>query len=284
MSDLRKPIFIIGAARSGTKFLRACLAASNEIDEVPFDVSYVWRYGNETINHDQFSIADIRPNIKKYILETLPNLTVHKSDNSKYYVEKSVSNTLRVEFVNAVFPEAIFVHLIRDGRAVIESSIRQWNSSPEICYIFQKLKYFPWRNYRYAFWFLQNLVNSKINHKKPIWGPRYKEIEQDLKVLKTEEICAKQWAECIAIASKQLSQIDSDRVLTINFESFISEPKQLEILCDALLIKDKDKVIDYYVKNVQKNNNVKSINQLTTTAKNAIEKYAQPILNTLNYH
>ena len=43
-------------------------------------------------------------------------------------VEKSVSNTLRVRFVDAVFPDAQYVVIVRDGRDVAASARAQWST------------------------------------------------------------------------------------------------------------------------------------------------------------
>lgn len=283
MRDNRHPIFLIGAARSGTKFLRSCLGASSQIDIIPYDIGYVWRYGNEDKRHDQFEKADLTHQIKQYIQKTLPSLTVENTVNAKYYVEKSVPNSLRVEFLQEVFPDAVFIHLIRDGRAVIESSIRQWKSPADKSYLLKKLRYFPWRNYRYAGWFIKNIIRSKINNHIPIWGPRYKGIEEDVARLSVEQVCAKQWVECVSVAIEQLAQVKGDRVYTVKFESLMSDNNELKSLCDSIGIGDSDSVIDYHNKNVEIGNNSKSINNLNQDALDAIEMYAKPLLRKLGY-
>ena len=60
----RSPVFIIGAARSGTKFLRDVLAASPEVACVPYDVNYIWRYKNENYPHDALAVESITKKIK----------------------------------------------------------------------------------------------------------------------------------------------------------------------------------------------------------------------------
>src|SRR4051812_20775701 len=41
-----QPVIVIGAARSGTKLLRDSLATHADVARVPYDVNYVWRFGN----------------------------------------------------------------------------------------------------------------------------------------------------------------------------------------------------------------------------------------------
>ena len=59
--------FLIGAARSGTKFLRNCFSVSDEIEIVPYDIGYVWRYGNEKISHDELKPSDLDNKLKFWI-------------------------------------------------------------------------------------------------------------------------------------------------------------------------------------------------------------------------
>jgi hypothetical protein len=279
----RLPVFLIGAGRSGTKFLRSCLAASEDVDIIPYDINYVWRYGNETLSHDEFKPTDVTPNIANYIKNILPTLSNTQKLTARFLVEKSVPNTLRVSFINEVFPEAKFIHIVRDGRAVIESSVRQWKEPVSKVYLFQKLKYFPWRNYRYAYWFVCNLIKSKLFNQPPIWGPRYEGIEEDVSLLSVEEVCAKQWSRCVDVVGKQLKELDQNRVLIISFESLMSKPSVIKDLCEFVGINDIENVEQYFLAHVDRSNNDKSIGRLTPDAINAIDKYAKDSLIRLGY-
>lgn len=283
MTDKREKVFLIGAGRSGTKFLRSCLSASDEVDSVPYDISYVWRYGNENIEHDEFLPENLDQKTRKWIVETLPDMTDTHKANARFIVEKSVPNTLRVSFINALFPNAKFIHLTRDGRAVIESSIRQWKSPADKNYLLNKLRYFPWKNYRYAFWYFWNLIKSKATGLPSIWGPRYRGIEKDIKNLSIEEVCAKQWSRCVDIADEQLNQIDDNRVYRVSFEELMSDSKVLLDLCEFIGMKDSSTVLEYFEKNVNRSNNQKSIDSLNTKSKVAIDKYAAESLRRLGY-
>jgi hypothetical protein len=46
------PIFLVGAARSGTKFLRDILVAGQGTAAVPYDLNYIWRYRVADVSHD----------------------------------------------------------------------------------------------------------------------------------------------------------------------------------------------------------------------------------------
>jgi hypothetical protein len=283
MSEERCPVFLIGAGRSGTKFLRSCLSVSSQVDSVPYDVNYVWRYGNENKRDDEFSPKDLTDPIKRYIIETLSSLTSTNKSQGKFLVEKSVPNTLKVSFINEIFPSAKFIHITRDGRAVIESSIRQWKQPPSKGYLLRKLKYFPWSNYRYAIWFVWNLLKSKLTEQPAIWGPRYKGINEDISELTLEDVSAKQWSKCVDIADEQLSLLESARVFKVSYEDLMDDSSIIADLCHFIGIDDIDIVEQYFQENVNRSNNEESIKNLSPEAIEAIDKYALDSLRRLGY-
>jgi hypothetical protein len=58
----------------------------------------------------------------------------------KRVLNKSPNNTVRLDFLNAVFPDAVWIHVIRDGRAVVNSLIRGLPADWETADRFK-----PWR-------------------------------------------------------------------------------------------------------------------------------------------
>lgn len=279
----RSPVFLIGAGRSGTKFLRECLSVSDQVDSVPYDINYVWRYGNENKSDDEFVLEDLTSEVKKYITKTLPSLTSTNKPQAKFLIEKSVPNTLRISFISEVFPNAKFIHITRDGRAVIESSIRQWKQPAGKSYLLRKLKYFPWRNYRYAVWFVLNVIKSKIINQPAIWGPRYKGINEDVLTHSVEAVAAKQWSICVDTADSQLGLIDKSLVYKVSFEDLMNNSSVINELCGFIGISDVDKVEQYFRENVVRSNNEKSIRKLGPIGLKAINDYALGSLKRLGY-
>lgn len=113
-----RPIFLIGAARSGTKLLRDMLGRHPELDAIPYDINYLWRLGHEDLKHDE--LPDITDRARKAINRHL------QQAGADFVVEKTVSNCFRVAPVARAFPEARFIFLVRDGYDVTESAVRQW--------------------------------------------------------------------------------------------------------------------------------------------------------------
>ena len=252
-----RPIIIIGAGRSGTKFLRDMLGCSSEIGTIPYDVGYVWRYGNENFSSDEFTPNMATESVKKYVVETLPKLidSNNSDENLRMFIEKSVPNTLRPSFIKEIYPNAKFIHLIRDGRAVTESSIRMWSTSPNKGYFIKKLRYFPWSNYKYAIWYVKNNIKSifSTRYGQKIWGPRYHGIDKDIDIFPLEKVCARQWKRCVETALCQLNDFPKGSVLEVRYEDLISSQKCIEKICEFLEISDKKAVVDSYNKKIVRN-------------------------------
>jgi len=167
-----RPVVIIGAARSGTKILRDSLSVALGVPCLPYDVGYVWGYGNESREDDCLTATDLTPRSERLIRRFLGRY----ADVEGRLIEKSVSNTLRVPFVAAVLPGATFVHLVRDGVDVAESSRRQWTAPPDYRYLVRKARHFPLRmvptyGRRYAASLLRRRVAD--DGRVATWGPRY---------------------------------------------------------------------------------------------------------------
>jgi len=281
------PVFLLGAGRSGTKFLRDILDTSDDVTVIPYDVGYVWRYGNEHLKHDQLTPEMLNKRIIHYIKKTLPKL-IKKNPNKKnpiFFIEKSVPNTLRPAFIKEIYPDAKFIHLIRDGRAVSESAIRLWETPPEKKYLFDKIKYFPVENYKYAVSYFYGFLKKKIspNNNVQTWGPRYDGIQKDLKELPLEVVCAKQWKKCIEISSAQLREFEKENVLEVKYENLMLDSSSLESISNFLGISDPERVKLNYERLVNRSNTEKWKNSLTPDQLKLINHEISKLNNELGY-
>ena len=249
-------VFLLGAGRSGTKFLRDVLGSSSSIGVIPYDVGYVWRYGNENFPSDELTPEMITPSIEKHIKNMLSTLVKKNDDYIEILIEKSVPNTLRPSFVRRIYPDAKFIHLIRDGRSVTESAIRSWNSPPKKGYISKKIRYFPWRSYSYAIWYFKNFLKGVFQYgqNQRIWGPRYSGIDKDVGALPLELVCARQWRKCVETSLSQLDSFPEGKVLTVHYEDLIKDQKYVEKICNFIGVSNKRGIVDYYNKIVVHSN------------------------------
>lgn len=277
-----KPLIVIGAARSGTKLLRDVVAKHPEINKVPYDVNYIWRLGNHGIRHDELLPQQCTPKIKSKIRHQLEKYHT----GCPVLIEKTVSNCLRIPFIDAVYPNAYYIHLIRDGYDVVESVHRQWTASPDWRYMLQKACTFPIASApSYAFKYSLAIASKMLrNREKPksTWGPIYDGIEQDLQTLSLLEVCAIQWRKCVKQASETLALMPDDRVFTIRYADFVASPiVALKSVAEFIEVSSLPyQNMDF--SNIERGNIGKSRNLLTTQQLETIAPYIEPTLDKLN--
>jgi hypothetical protein len=240
------PIFLIGAARSGTKFLRDVLAASDDVRQVPYDINYVWRYRNENAPSDVLDPATLTQRQRRFIQGEIRRQA--RARPGDRIIEKTVSNTLRVPFVDAVFPEAHYIHLLRDGRDVSESAMQQWRKPPSWGALWDKLRRMSPRNMGYVVWFGRNLLSGLVSGRGggAVWGPRYPGIDRDVHDKTLAEICALQWKTSVESATRDLAALPEaqSRVHRIRYEDLIADETCLAKLVDALNLSGKNAIVD----------------------------------------
>ena len=283
MAESYQPLILIGAARSGTKFLRDLIARHPDVSKVPYDINYVWRLGNERVPHDELSPAWLTSEIRDRIRRRFEA----SRDGAPFLIEKTVSNCLRVPYVQAVFPEALFIHLVRDGVDVVESAYRQWMASPEWGYILKKTLSFPLREapgygLSYATTTLYNLV-APNQGRLGTWGPRYQGIDEDVATLDLLAVCGIQWMRSVQKALDDLSGMPIGRVLMVRYEEVVREPrKHLELVADFCSI-DPGFFRDLNLDSVSTENIGTGYRSLSTDQVGLVLEYIQDGLARLGY-
>ena len=221
------PVVIIGAGRSGTNMLRDILTRQIGYATWPCDeINYIWRHHNRDHPTDQFTTAMATDRVKHYIRNHFDKLASRLQ--AETVVEKTCANSLRVGFVNAVLPDARFIHIIRDGRDVAFSATQRWRAKLDPGYIYQKAKYVPPTDIiHYGAQYVGNRLKRLMSRegRLSVWGPRFEGMDQVFSEYPTAVACAIQWRVCVETARKQLRDIDPDRQITLRYEDFTRDPK-----------------------------------------------------------
>ena len=168
-SKIEKPIFIIGAPRSGTQLLYVLLGQHSDLGWFSTSTGkkffsddylrsiYLRRriFGLRKIPHpiDNFTLrffSTIEPptengpiwdmvfegnwdaKISKKNLEIVKNEIneILQNKKKKRFLSKYPRNSIKISLINKAFPNSKFVHIIRDGRAVVNSMIQRSKENP----------------------------------------------------------------------------------------------------------------------------------------------------------
>ena len=146
----------------------------------------------------------------------------------------------RIHYLNSIFPDARFVHIIRDGRAVVNSLMNV------------------------GFW------RERGGYNKPWWENGL--TSDDLLMYEQYKhsplaLAAIQWRRIIKVARDEASKISNSRYYELKYEDFINAPHDhIEKLFEFFGLENSKKVHNYIDKFSQlKNQNYKYLSSINTT-------------------
>jgi len=205
-ANVSRPVFIIGAPRSGTSLLYAILRASSRVAHWPGEAHEVWE-------------ADLHPALRGWASnaagpsDATPEVAARirrsfflAAGPRRRLLDKTPRNVLRIPFVDAIFPDARYVFLQRDGRDNVNSLINAWRSPRYRTYRLPRPHSIPgtdpdwWKFVLYPGW------------EKDVEGP-------------LEVVCARQWMACTGHALDALEAIDRERWIALRYEDLSAAPE-----------------------------------------------------------
>lgn len=254
-TDYLPPVMIIAAARSGTKMLRAALGQSSDFAEFPYDINYIWKFGNYHIDHDELTKHNLNEKISRFIEKQFDN-TLQKDRKGKRVLEKSVSNSLRVDFVKEVFPDCRIIHLFRDGRDVAASARLCWQAPMTSGRIqsrkdlIRKIGDFPVSAASpYLLTYLNTYLARFLSSQKELrtWGPRFKGMDEAVRKYSLLDVCGQQWSHSVISSLKSLSSMrENEHYINVKYEDLVYHPvSELEKIRNFLDIEDFEPVRRY---------------------------------------
>jgi hypothetical protein len=130
----RRLVFVIGCGRSGTTLLGDMLAQHPQVVYV-FEPYHLWTAVDPRTDASDFyrgsagrcllGDADSTPDLRRRFWRAFA--PAYRRHPDKVLVEKTPINTLRIGYLNSLAPEALFLHIGRDGVQVarsIEANVR----------------------------------------------------------------------------------------------------------------------------------------------------------------
>ena len=228
---MKKQLFIIGAPRSGTNMLRNTLNKLDDFETWPCDeINHIWRHYNTRLPHDRFTEKNVTPKIKSYLRRVFEKSNFKKK-SSRYLLEKTCANSLRIPFINEVFPEALYIVIFRNGIETTASATLRWKSSFNLRYTLRKVRFIPKSDFPFLLLkYLKNRTKQFFNSDKRLdsWGPIYPDMDKDKNNRSVEEISAMQWINCVSYTLNDILEckIEANRILYLSYDHFTNEPKK----------------------------------------------------------
>jgi uncharacterized protein (TIGR03032 family) len=229
-----RPIIIVSTPRSGSTLLFETLAQSPDLWTIGgeshgvFEAIPELQPGKHNSNSNRLTAEDATEEISQQLrynfISQLKNRAGKPLDADTKKIrllEKTPKNALRIPFLNAVFPDALFIYLYREPQENISSILEAWRSQRFVTY--PQLSGWqgePW-----------SLVLT------PDW--------QKLNGKSLAEIAATQWQLTNQILLDDLEQLPRDRWCAISYADFLNNPQQeCQRLCDFARINWDQKLVD----------------------------------------
>ena len=164
----------------------------------------------------------------------------------------------RLEFLSSAFEDPYFIHVIRDGRAVVDSLLRV------------------------GFW------SALDGHKRPFWSELLTDAQAD--ELRSREhtpgeLAALQWRRVIELARKEAAVLEPYRYLEVRYENFVADPEGAlkEIFSFCHLPPADSPFEELRAGPTLRNMNSKYVEHLSSGEIGRIEARLQPLLGELGY-
>lgn len=246
---LEKPIIVIGAARSGTHMLAKALEMNLSVHYLG-ECNELWKRHLPFSKYDAVTPSSITEKVVEATRRDFFKLAATKSNYchkvKQYWMEKTPANTLRMNFVTAVFPQAKYIHIIRDGRDVAISAARKCQGDilkisreprqTSLSFTERNKQFFSQAkekiskglNLKQLASDPQRYLNSWLTmtglKKKGIWGPRFPGCEHFFKNYSLLEFTAIQWRESLEATLNYFSANPQFDLMVIKYEELLFKP------------------------------------------------------------
>jgi hypothetical protein len=199
-----RPIFLIGCPRSGTSALLQAFLRSSELSTVQLEGHILWDefHPKKRRDSDALGAADASERERRYV-----NLAVRLFARGGRFVDKTPENTLRIGYLDALFPDARFVFLRRRAADNVNSLIEGWRARPR---------------------FVTHRLPTPLEGIAPLDGrlwsfalvPGWRSLTRS----SLEEICARQYVVCNESVLAAQAAMDPSRWRDLKYENLVAAP------------------------------------------------------------
>ena len=279
-----RPVIIVGAPRSGTNMLRDLITAIDGFDTWPCDeIPGIWLHGNLDKPTDELRIEDATPRIADFIRS---RFAAQERRSNATVVEKTCATSLRVPFVDAIFPDARYVFIVRHGLDATASAMKRWTGSTSLGYLSRKARWTPLTDLpRFVWRTIRTRISSRRDGALTTWGPRFAGMTAMAATEPLHEVCAEQWRRCVEDAADALEAIPDDRVLRVRYEEVTRDPATaVKQLADFLGIAPPDLTGHEAFTSISDRSIGKSAVSLDDAQRRQVLARTGPTLERLGYH
>lgn len=222
-TDLQQPVFVIGTHRSGTTLLGRALGHHPEVAywEEP---RHVWARGHNFRPDDSLTAADATAKVSARVRRRFQRYL--SSSGHSRLVEKTPSNCLRLEFIREIFPDALFVHILRDGRAVVSSTEVKTRTDKLDPYNYARrllgTPIWEWPALLPRAW--HTAARRMRGREMAFWGPQPPGWRQWVREDERLVVLAKQWRHTLEPVLEFRDRMPASQWLDVRYEQLVDDP------------------------------------------------------------
>ena len=226
---LAKPIIVVGVGRSGMNFLGDTIAQHGSL-AVATEPRLIWKHGNDS-KSDALRAEDARPEVIAHIRSRFAALV--RQQGKRRLIDVTPGNSLRLGFVDRVFPDCQFVHFIRDGvdnvvsmrrfYAVYARTIRPEKDPIRDSFIMRRTRELRLRQIpRMAMEVIRHLAPDFLLPLigPPVLGVRLPGMVAMQREMDLLDVCFMQWRASVEMASMVGRRLPIDRYMECRIEGF----------------------------------------------------------------
>lgn len=209
------PVFVIGCSRSGTTITFETLAKAGCFKHFSYELPGFWNglYGPATNNWDSeaATAADAKPEHRERALAHF-----YARLGQGQVLDKTCINTLRVGYLHALFPNARFVFIRRDGRDNVSSLIDGWRLG-------RTDGSFGLEKFHGPSPTPVAINNGEFTEWHFFLPPGWREFNRS----SLEEVCAFQWISANRLALDAARDIPADQWIAVRYEDIFERPAEM---------------------------------------------------------
>jgi hypothetical protein len=250
---LAKPIIVLGTGRSGMNFLGDTIAQHGSL-AVATEPRLIWKHGNDS-KSDALRPEDARPEVIAHIRSRFATLVRQQGKNR--LIDVTPGNSLRLEFVNRVFPDCQFVHFIRDGvdnvvsmrrfYSVYARTIRPERHKVRDSFVMRRTREIRLRQ-------LPTAAMEVIRHLAPdfllpligppVLGVRLPGMVAMRREMEMLDVCFQQWRASVEMAAMYGRRLPADRYMECRIEGFsLDDIEEIFAFCN---LKTSPEVFEFF--------------------------------------
>jgi hypothetical protein len=202
-------VLLIGCPRSGTSVLLQLLLRSRELGAIQAEGHVLWNAYHDPrergFDSDALGAEDVTERERRYVHRAIALFV-----RAPRFVDKTPENSLRVPYLEELFPDATFVFLRRRAAENVNSLIEGWRARPR---------------------FVTYTLPEPLRGIAPLDGERWSFVLvpgwRDLLDAPLEEICARQYVACNEAVLAAREAIDPARWVDVAYDDLVARPVEL---------------------------------------------------------